>query len=204
VPDWIVDLFARYGYAVVFVGVFLENAGLPVPGETALLAGAALAHYGRLSLPQVIVSAIGGAILGDNLGFLIGRRAGRAVIVRHGWRIGLTRERLDQFNRFFGRHGAKTIFIARFITGLRVFGAVLAGASALRWPTFLFYNASGAVVWSITIGLVGYALGESWDRLERLIGRSGLIALIIVAAIAVFAILRGPRTPDELRRPESS
>ena len=202
-PDWIVDLFARYGYAVVFVGVFLENAGLPVPGETALLAGAALAHYGRLSLGRVIVTAVIAAVLGDNLGFLIGRRAGRGLIERHGWRIGLTQARLDQFNRFFARHGAKTVFIARFITGLRVFCAVLAGASQLRWPTFLFYNATGAVVWSTTIALAGYALGESWDRLERLIGRSGLIAFIIVAALAVFAIVRG-RKEERLDPPGSS
>jgi len=203
VPDWIVDLFARFGYAVVFVGVFLENAGLPVPGETALLAGAALAHYGRLSLGRVIVTAVIAAVLGDNLGFLIGRRAGRGLIERHGWRIGLTQARLDQFNRFFARHGAKTVFIARFITGLRVFCAVLAGASQLRWPTFLFYNATGAVVWSTTIALAGYALGESWDRLERLIGRTGLIAFIIVSALAVFAIVRA-RREERLDPPGSS
>jgi len=197
VPEWIVDLFARYGYTVVFVGVFLENAGLPVPGETALLAGAALSHYGRLWLPRVIITAIAAAILGDNLGFFIGRRAGRALIERHGWRIGLTQYRLDQFNRFFARHGPKTVFIARFITGLRVFCAVLAGASALGWPTFLFYNAAGAIVWSTTIALVGYALGESWDRLERLIGRSGLIAFIIVAALAVFTVVRARREPEQ-------
>jgi membrane protein DedA with SNARE-associated domain len=202
VPDWIIDLFARYGYAVVFAGVFLENAGLPVPGETALLAGAALAHYGRLSLAGVIVTAIIAAVLGDNVGFLVGRRAGRGLIERHGWRIGLTHARLDQFNEFFARHGAKTVFIARFITGLRVFCAVLAGASRLRWSTFLFYNATGAVVWSTTIALAGYALGESWDRLERVIGRSGLIAFIIVAALAVFAIVRGRRAGDRLGLPE--
>src|SRR5438270_9923175 len=107
-PEWLVDLFARYGYAVVFYGVFLENTGLPVPGETALLAGAALAHFGRLSLPWVIVTAVTGAILGDNLGFFIGRRGGRWLLERHGARIGLTRGRLAEFDRFFDRHGAKT------------------------------------------------------------------------------------------------
>ena len=117
VPDWLLDLFARYGYAVVFLGVLLENSGLPVPGETALLAGGALAHYGRLSLGRVIVIAFGGAVLGDNLGFAIGRRVGRSVLERHGWRIGLTRFRLAQFNSFFERHGARTVFVARFITG---------------------------------------------------------------------------------------
>src|SRR5437867_10040164 len=137
-PEWLVDLFARYGYAVVFVGVFLENTGLPVPGETALLAGAALSHFGRLTLPRVIVTATAAAILGDNLGFFIGRRAGRGIAERHGWRIGLTRERLVLFDRFFSRHGAKTGFIARFITGRRAFGACRAGASELRWPAVLF------------------------------------------------------------------
>ena len=198
-PEWLLDLFARYGYTVVFVGVFLENSGLPVPGETVLLAGAALAHYGRLSLPRVIVTAIAGAILGDNLGFFAGRRLGRGLIERHGWRLGLTQFRLDQFNRFFARHGPKTVFIARFITGLRVFCAVLAGASALRWPTFLFYNATGAAVWATAIGFAGYALGHSWDRLERVIGRSGLIALIIVVGVGAIAILRARRAAERER-----
>src|SRR5436309_15702079 len=94
-PDWLTDLFARYGYAVVFFGVFLENAGLPVPGETALLAGAALARFGRLSLLWVVATAIAGATLGDNLGFLIGRRGGRALAERQGWKIGLNARRLE-------------------------------------------------------------------------------------------------------------
>jgi membrane protein DedA with SNARE-associated domain len=190
VPEWIVDLFARYGYSVVFVGVFLENTGLPVPGETALLAGAALSHVGRLTLPRVIVTATAAAILGDHLGFLIGRHAGRGIAERHGWRIGLTRERLILFDAFFARHGAKTVFIARFITGLRVFGALLAGASELRWSTFLFYNATGAIVWSTVIGLVGYALGHSWERLERVIGRTSLIGLAAVFVLIVLGVLR--------------
>jgi membrane protein DedA with SNARE-associated domain len=190
VPEWIVDLFARYGYAVVFFGVFLENAGLPVPGETALLAGAALAKFGRLSLFWVIVTAVGGAILGDNLGFFIGRRGGRALAERHGSKVGLTRKRLEQFDRFFDRHGPKTVFVARFVTGLRVFCAVLAGASGLKWSTFLFYNATGAVVWATVIGAAGYVLAYSWDTLERWIGDSGLIALAVVVAIGVVAAIR--------------
>ena len=189
-PEWIVDLFARYGYAVVFFGVFLENTGLPVPGETALLAGAALAKFGRLSLFWVIVTAVGGAILGDNLGFVIGRRGGRALATRHGPKVGLTKKRLEQFDRFFERHGPKTVFVARFITGLRVFCAVLAGASGLKWLTFLVYNATGAVVWATAIGLVGYMLAYSWDTLERWVGDSGLIALAVVVAIGVVAAIR--------------
>ena len=189
-PEWLVDLFARYGYLVVFAGVFLENAGLPVPGETALLAGAALAKFGRLSLFWVIVTAICAAILGDNLGFLIGRKAGRGLAERHGWKIGLTRARLAQFDRFFDRHGAKTVFIARFVTGLRVFCAFLAGSSGLEWRTFLLYNAMGAIVWSITIAAAGYLLAYSWDTLEKWIGRTGLIALAAIGLVAVLAVMR--------------
>src|SRR5882724_8634236 len=101
-----------------------------------LIAGAALAHFGSLSLPWVIAAAIGGALTGDNLGFFIGRMGGRTLIERHGSKLGLTRERLAEFNRFFERHGPKTIFFARFVTGLRVFCAILAGGSQLRWRTF--------------------------------------------------------------------
>lgn len=195
-PAWIVDLFARYGYAVVFFGVFLENTGLPVPGETALLAGAVLAHYGRLSLLWVIVTAICGAILGDNLGFWIGRQGGRRLAVRHGAKVGLTRTRLADFDRFFARHGPKTVFIARFITGLRVFCAVLAGGSGLPWMTFLFYNASGALVWCTTIGLAGYLLGHSWEALEAWIGRTSIAGLAIIVVFAIIMIARARRTQE--------
>ena len=192
-PEWLLDLFARYGYSVVFVGVLLENAGLPVPGETALLAGAALAHFGRLSLAWVVVNAACGAVLGDNLGFLVGRRLGRSFVERHGPRLGLTSTRLSQFDRFFERFGPQTIFIARFVTGLRVFGALLAGASAVHWRMFLLYNALGAIVWSTTIAAVGYSLAYSWETLERWVGRSGVVALAIVVAVAVIVSLRARR-----------
>ena len=192
-PAWLLDLFARYGYAVVFGGVFLENTGLPVPGETALLAGAALAHAGQLSLGWVIATAVVAAVSGDNLGFLIGRHGGRRVAERHGWRIGMTRARLADFDRFFERHGPKTVFAARFITGLRVVGAVLAGGSGMAWPTFLFYNASGAIVWCTAVAFAGYSLAHSWDTLERWIGRTGLIALALVIIIGLIGVARARR-----------
>jgi membrane protein DedA with SNARE-associated domain len=180
VPQWIVDLFARYGYAVVFFGVFLENVGVPVPGETMLLAGSALASFGQLSLKWVILIAIAGATLGDNLGFFIGRRGGRVLAERHGWRLGFTKARLAEFDRFFAKHGPRTVFFARFITGLRVVGAILAGGSEMRWSTFVLYNASGAIVWCTIIAASGYFLGRSWDALEEWIGRASLLGLVVV------------------------
>jgi membrane protein DedA with SNARE-associated domain len=189
-PSWLIDLFARYGYAVVFAGVFLENTGLPVPGETALLAGAALANLGRLSLWRVVVTAIAAAILGDNLGFFIGRRGGRWLLERYGGRLGITTARLAGFDRFFERYGARTVFAARFITGLRVVGAVLAGASGLPWPTFLFYNATGAVVWCSAVATAGYTLANSWDTLERWIGRTGVAGLALVIVLLLVARAR--------------
>jgi membrane protein DedA with SNARE-associated domain len=166
---------------------------LPVPGETALLAGAVLSHSGRLSLPWVITTAILGATLGDNLGFAIGRRYGRSLAERFGGRVGLTPARLGQFDRFFEQHGPRTVFIARFITGLRVVGALLAGSSGLPWPTFVFYNALGAVVWSTAIACAGYSLAYSWATLERWIGRTGLVGLMIVVLVLVVGIVRARR-----------
>jgi len=194
VPGWLLDLFTRYGYTVVFVGVLLENAGLPVPGETVLLGGGAMAQFGRLSLTWVIATAMVAAVIGDNIGFMIGRHGGRGLAERHGWKVGLTAVRLTQFDRFFQRYGPATVFIARFVTGLRVFCAVLAGASGLPWPTFLLYNALGAVVWSIAIAFAGYSLAYSWDSLERWIGRSGVILLVLAAAGAGIAFLRSRRS----------
>ena len=192
-PSWLTDLFARYGYFVIFFGVMLENAGVPVPGETILLAGAALARFGHLSLPAVILVAITGAILGDNVGFFIGRRGGRVLLERRGRMFGLTPARIAQFDGFFARHGAMTVFIARFVTGLRVVGAILAGASTLPWGRFLIFNAAGAIAWATTFGAVGYLLGYSWETIERWIGHVGLALLIVIAIAAVVTIVRSHR-----------
>jgi len=195
VPSWLTDLFARYGYFVIFFGVMLENAGVPVPGETILLAGAALARFGHLSLPAVILVAITGAILGDNAGFFIGRRGGRVLLERRGRMFGLTPARIAQFDGFFARHGAMTVFIARFVTGLRVVGAILAGASTLPWGRFLIFNAAGAIAWATTFGAVGYLLGYSWETIERWIGHLGLVLLIVLAAAGLVALIRAHRRP---------
>ncbi len=192
-PSWLLDVFARYGYLAVFFGVMAEGTGIPLPGETMLLAGAVLAHLGRLSLPWVMAAATGGGLAGDNLGFLIGRLGGRRLVERFGSHVGLTAARLERFDQFFASHGPRTIFFARFITGVRVFCAVLAGSSTLPWRRFAPYNAAGVVVWSVTIGLAGALLGASWDTLERWIGGLGALALGVITVLAVMAIARARR-----------
>ena len=194
-PQWLTDLFARYGYAAVFVGVLLENTGVPVPGETMVLAGGALAHAGGLALGWVIAVAIAGATLGDNFGFAIGRRGGRRLVERHGRRIGITPARLAEFDAFFAKYGAKTVLVARFITGLRVVCAILAGGSEMPWATFLVFNAAGAILWSTTIAVVGYFLGKSWDTIEGVIGGAGLAGLLVVVALVAVWVARFHRQP---------
>jgi len=183
-------LFERFGYVAVFFGVMLENAGLPVPGETILLAAGFFAASGHFELPVVMLVAALGAIIGDNLGFAIGRRYGRGFLVRFGRYIFLTPRRMAYFDTFFKHYGDKTILVARFITGLRVFAALLAGASRMRWPVFLAYNAAGAVLWSLVIATLGYLFGNSWPLLEKWIGRSGLLMLVglVIALIAAWRI----------------
>ena len=188
--ETLIGLFTHYGYWVVFFGVMLENAGLPVPGETILLAAGFSAADGHFSLPLVMLIAAVGAVTGDNIGFAIGHHYGRNFFNRFGRFLFLTPHRLARIDEFFHHHGNKTILMARFITGLRVFAAVFAGASKMPWRTFFVYNVAGAILWSIAISTVGYLFGNSWPILEKWVGRSGMIMLLvaIVAAAIVWRI----------------
>lgn len=181
----LLDLFAEYGYWVVFFGVMLENAGLPIPGETILLAAGFASALGMFRLPVVMLIAATGAVIGDNIGYWVGYYYGRGFFEKFGRYLLLTPPRLARMDAFFDRHGSKTIFVARFITGLRVFAAVFAGASRMRWRTFFLYNVGGAIVWATVIATVGHLFGDSWPLLERWIGRSGVILLVVVLLILV-------------------
>jgi len=132
-PEWLRLALSQYGYAIVFLGVLLENAGVPVPGETILLAAGFLAHQGLFSLPWVITLAVAAAILGDNAGYWVGRCSGRPVAERSVPLVGLTPARLTALDTFFTRHGAKTVFLARFVTGVRVFAALFAASPGCTW-----------------------------------------------------------------------
>lgn len=183
----LLDLFVRYGYWTVFFGVMLENAGLPVPGETILLAAGFFAADGNFKLPLVMLVAATGAVVGDNIGFAIGHHYGRGILVRFGRFVFLRPRRIVQMSRFFKRHGDKTILVARFITGLRVFAAIFAGASHMRWRVFLVYNVAGAILWAVVISYIGYLFGNSWPILEKWVGRSGL--LMLLAAIVIVVVI---------------
>ncbi len=189
-PEWLQRLITDYGHVVVFLGVFLENAGVPVPGETTLLAAAFLAERGMFKLHWIVLTAMCAAILGDNLGFWIGRRGGRALAEKHGPRLGLTPARLQRLEGYFARHGAKTVFFARFITGLRVFGAPLAGMSKMPWRAFIVWNAVGAVAWASVFGALGFFFGQSWDVLEKWIGRAAIVVAIVVGVVVLVIVAR--------------
>src|SRR6266436_4978615 len=174
-----------YGYWAVFFGVMLENAGVPVPGETILLVAGYFASTGEFNIALVMIIAASGAVVGDNIGFAIGHHYGRGFLLRVGRFFFLTPKRLEHMENYFESHGNKTILVARFITGLRVFAALLAGASKMRWRVFFIYNVSGAVLWSFVITLLGYLFGQSLPLLVKWVGRSGTILLIVAIVMAV-------------------
>lgn len=190
-----------YGYWAVFFGVMLENAGLPVPGETILLVGGyfSASHADQFNLFRVMITAALGAVIGDNIGFAIGHHYGRGFLLRIGRFFFLTPKRFEHMENYFASHGNKTILVARFITGLRVFAALLAGASRkMPWRVFLFYNVAGALLWSIVITLLGYLFGHSLPLLVKWVGRTGTILLIaaIVIGVIVWRIRRHRKSND--------
>jgi membrane protein DedA with SNARE-associated domain len=180
----------RYGYAAVVGALLLESFGLPLPGETMLIAGAALAAEGRLHLVPLLASAWFAAVLGDNIGFAIGRFGGRALILRYGARIGLTEARLARVEGFFRRFGGEVVLGARFFAVVRQLNGLVAGTAGMGWWRFLAYNAAGAALWVGAWGLgvyyFGRSLGHVVARLHGLGYALGLLALaLIVAAVAL-------------------
>jgi membrane-associated protein len=168
------------GYPVLFGFVAAESAGALVPGETSLIVAAALASQGQLSLPLVIAVAAGGAILGDNVGYLIGRKGLRRLIERPGrWAAG-RRRLVERGERFFDRHGSAAVFFGRWLPGMRVVTSWLAGADRMPWRRFLLWNALGGIAWATTVGLLAYALGRGASGSLGAIGFLGLGVGVVV------------------------
>ena len=184
--ELIEHFMVQYGYWAVFFGVMLENAGVPVPGETILLVGGFFASQGHFHIALVMLVAAVGAVIGDNVGFALGHHYGRGLLLKLGRFVFLTPKRLERMEAYFATHGNKTILVARFITGLRVFAALLAGASNMRWRVFVVYNVAGAILWSVTITTLGYLFGESLPLLIKWVGRSG--TFLLVGAIVILVI----------------
>src|SRR5215208_6238752 len=184
--DRVLSLIEHYGYLVVLFGVMLESTGVPLPGETILLAAGVLVQRGHLDLGDTIAFGILGAVLGDQIGYWIGREGGRPFILRWGRYVFITPERLARAEAFFATHGGKAVFMARFFSGLRVFGALVAGISRMRWATFILYNALGGAVWATAVILVGYFLGSSIGLVERWLGRATLVLTSVLAVVVAF------------------
>lgn len=181
-------LLATYGYLAVFLFVMIESSGIPFPGETMLITAAAYAGTGRLLIPFVIASAAAGAILGDNIGYIVGRTGGRVIVDRYGKYVHLDARKVKIAERFFDKHGDKTVFIGRFIAVLRAWAAFLAGVNRMHWLKFFAFNAAGGITWSVLYGTLAFELGKSLqDKLFTWIGRGGLI-LAAIAAIVVFVL----------------
>ncbi|HSC49648.1 MAG TPA: DedA family protein [Gaiellaceae bacterium] len=174
----------HFGLVALFLIVTAESSGVPVPGETALVAAAVFAERGHLNIAAVIAVAATAAIVGDNIGYWIGRSGGRSVVERWSFASGS----LPWSERFFERHGPKTIFLARFIAVLRVTAAWLAGISRMHWWTFFFWNAAGGICWAALVGLVAYYVGQaaaSAISTYGLIGGAVVIGLAVVGLIAL-------------------
>jgi membrane protein DedA with SNARE-associated domain len=192
------SLLASYGYLAVFFFVGVESIGIPVPGETMLVTAAIYAGTtGRLSIFWVIVASSAGAIVGDNIGYVIGRTGGYRLLKRYGRYIRLEENRLRLGQYLFDRHGSKVVFFGRFISVLRIFAAFLAGVNHMHWRRFLIFNAAGGIIWSTIYGVAAYLFGQ---QLVRLSGRVDLVLAIVGVAIIIAAIVFLRRNEARLQR----
>lgn len=178
--------FSQYGYWVVFFGVMLENAGIPIPGETVLLFAGFLAYHERIDLVASMLVAIAGATLGDSMGFLIGHFGGRPFVNRYIRRFSLAARSFDHSQALFLKYGHWAVFAGRFITGLRMFAGILAGLFRMPYRRFLVFNFTGATAWAITITYVGFLFGNSWQLVQKhLVEVDGIVTAAVALAVLI-------------------
>lgn len=202
----VLDWYAEYGYWAVFVPVFLETAGLPLPGETSLLFAGVASSTGRIDVFWTIVVGSTAAILGDNVGYMVGRYGGRRLVLRLA-HIGGIEKSLAWGEAYFARRGGITVFFARWLPGLRIFGAWIAGMVHMKWWKFALWNAAGGIAWTTSIVLLGHFFGKSIHVVERVLGVGGVIVLIGLAIVALVLWRRhekGKRDRLEAETPEIS
>jgi membrane protein DedA with SNARE-associated domain len=182
----VTHLLLSYGLILLFAAVAIESAGIPVPGETALVTAAFLASQGHYSIVAVIAVAAAGAIIGDNIGYWIGREGGRKLLERWGPVRRYADKALPPAERFFQKHGAKAVFFGRFIAFLRVTAAWLAGISRMTWWRFLIWNAAGGILWAIAISLLAYEFGKA---AADAVSRYGIFAVAAIVVLALAGLL---------------
>ena len=194
--NYLVNLVSRlghWGYLIIFLVAALECSaflGLVVPGESLVLVGGFFAGSGQLDVGDLIIVVAIGAILGDSIGYELGRYFGRSWLLRYGRWLSLRQAHLDRVDDFFKRHGGETVFMGRFIGFLRVLAPFVAGSSRMPYGRFLFYNATGAVLWSTAFVLIGYFVGASWDIVAKWIGRAsailGGVLLVVLGMVGLW------------------
>jgi membrane protein DedA with SNARE-associated domain len=183
-------LLTTYGYYAVFALIALESLGIPLPGETMLIAAGTYAGTShKLSIWVIFLVAAAAAIIGDNIGFMIGHKGGYRLLRRYGHVVRLDESRIKVARYIFDRHGGKVVFFGRFVSVLRTYAAFLAGTSRMRWPKFLVYNATGGVLWAAIYAFVAYAAGHALSR------ASGTITLVlaggaVIAVVGSFLFIR--------------
>lgn len=182
--SWII----LYGYIVIGVVIALESFGFPLPGEATLIAACVYAGgTHRLSIVPLLLAAVIGAIVGDNIGYWIGREAGSRLLMRYGGRIGISAARLRLGQFLFLKHGGKLVFFGRFVAVLRVLAALLAGTNQMQWWRFFAFNVAGAIVWVGIYGLTAYVIG---GQVEHIVGPIGIAALLLAASVFAFGYFR--------------
>jgi membrane protein DedA with SNARE-associated domain len=184
----VTHLLNSYGLVLLFAVIAAESAGVPLPGETALIAASILAAQGHYSIVAVIVVAASAAILGDNAGYWIGRTGGRALLERWGPVKRYAERAIPPGERFFKKHGGKTVFIGRFVAVLRVTAAWLAGITHMSWWRFFLWNASGGIVWATGVSLLAYYFGKAAADAVQTYGVYALVALLVLAVLAFFGM----------------
>jgi membrane-associated protein len=188
----LIDIPENAGYVAVAVFVGVEASGIPVPGEAALIAASVLASQGKLSIELVIAIAATAAIVGDNVGYLLGRRFGRRLMERPGRAKAGREMALARGEQLFDRHGPKAVFLGRWIALLRIWAAWLAGIAGMRWRSFLLWNALGGIGWALFFGLLGYWGGEATAELVARLGVGAAVA-VGVAALVLWVVLHRRR-----------
>jgi len=186
---------SHVGVPVLFALIAVESMGVPLPGETALFAASILASHGELSIEVVIAAAAAAAILGDNVGYLIGRKAGRRLLEAPGPFERHRRAVISYGQPFFDKHGPKAVFLGRFVSGLRITAAWLAGVNRMPWRDFLFWNATGGVVWAAVIGILAYSFGHAAESAIKTAGVIGLAGAVVLAIVIWVIVRRRHRRP---------